>query len=219
MRTSIQLSCPTRATFFMYIMALGLLMVSRLRFPSILGYGFYILVHRSQFCPLCWELYPLWAFHLLYILGLWILGPSTGFKLSHRTAWHKEQLRNASFDSRHSAPIGKGLRSPFVTNMHTWMYTHIQTYARREDCRIHRLTKRLKYPKVGEWKKQKNKRTREKVKWKDTKNKEQRTKKHIEQGKKMAQERQKGHTEERNPRWRVETAERRPESEIGKKSN
>lgn len=33
--------------------------------------------------------------------------------------------------------------------------------------------KRLKYPKVGGWKKQKNKRTeRRKVKWKDTKNKE-----------------------------------------------
>lgn len=66
---------------------------------------------------------------------------------------------------------------------------HGERIARNQRGR-HRLMKRLKYPKVGRGKKQKNKRTeRRKVKWKDTKNKE--TLRHIEQekGKKTAQER------------------------------
>lgn len=77
--------------------------------------------------------------------------------------------------------------------------THRDIYkkdARREDFKIHRLMKKLKYPKVGGWKKQKNKRTeRRNVKWKDTKNKER-----HKQETNMAQDRQKRHTEERNPR-------------------
>lgn len=123
-------------------------------------------------------------------------------------AWHKEQLFNAYFDSRHSAPIGKGLGSPFVTNtnMHT-MGVHTCTKNTQGEKISgnqrgrHRHMKRLNYPKVGGRKAKEIKKTeRGKFKRKDTKNKE--TLRHTEQekGEKMAQERQKGHVEKRYPR-------------------
>lgn len=223
MRTSIQLSCPTRATFFMYIMALGLLMVSRLRFPSILGHRFYSLVHRSQFCLLCWELYPLWAFHLLYILVFGYL--SLLLVLNYLTG--RPGIRNSSAmliliaDTLHL--LGRGYEAPLSqTCTHGCTHTHIQKICTERGLQEIKggYTDSWRGWNTQRWVDGKSKRTREQreERWNG---KTQRTKKHIEQekGKKMAQERQKGHVEERNPRWRVETAERRPESEIGKMSN
>lgn len=88
-------------------------------------------------CLLFWDFYPLWAFHFLP-LGLWILRPSIHFGLFHRRSWHQERFCNDYFDSRHSAPTGKGLGHPFVTNIHKHahigIYTHVhKKYARKDN--------------------------------------------------------------------------------------
>lgn len=102
-----------------------------------------------------------------------------------------------------------------LCHKHAHMEAHTETYTKNmQGERIAGYTDSRRGWNAQRWVDGKSKRTREQreERWNG---KTQRTKKHIEQETNMAQERQKRHTEERNPRWRVETAERRPEPETG----